>query len=84
MRDSKKRFLDVRKVVSEEKNILSAASKRDFPEEYFTVQTLVCPGCNCDRLFESGGVYSSDNEYKTFICHDCKIEFEVYILKPLK
>jgi DNA-directed RNA polymerase subunit RPC12/RpoP len=84
MRDNKKRYL-ARANYQVAKELINPflggpghVDKKDIPERFFTEGKLSCPYCGCKKLFESGGFSSGDVEISTYLCYDCKRQFDVY------
>ena len=84
MRDNKKRY----KAETEyqiEKEIMRPMlggpdhlDKSQYPENIFTDCGVSCPSCGCKKVFESGGYSMSGSEISTYLCYDCKKEFDIY------
>lgn len=84
MRDNKKRY-QVRMQYEGAKELIKPflggpghVEKKDIPERFFTEDKLSCPYCGCKKLFASSGFSSLDGEILTYLCFDCKREFDVY------
>jgi hypothetical protein len=51
----------------------------DIPDNLFIACNLACPECGCEQLFESGGSEFPDYQTISYLCRDCRCEFEVHL-----
>lgn len=86
MRNNKTRKENSKKMLQNGKNLLDSMSggdghldKKDWPEDLFEIsKTIKCPKCGCNNLCNSGGGNFGVSIVNSYICFDCKSEFDIY------
>lgn len=52
--------------------------KNFWPDAFFEDLGIICPKCGCKKVFNCGGGSFGGSAMNTYVCQDCRTEFDIY------